>query len=131
MKFGLSARGPFGLTCRRCLHMGWLPTLLAAVLAFTLHLTIAPALGEQHAPGAASPWLVFPMVVASLTCAVTAAVFWPTFARGLEKDEVIHRAGQQGQHHHQQQCRRDDLQTAELHDPGLGQVALCDQDLHR
>ncbi len=71
--------------------MGWLPTLLAAVLAFTLHLTIAPALGEQHAPGAASPWLVFPMVVASLTCAVTAAVFWPTFARGRPGQQWVER----------------------------------------
>ena len=78
---GPGARGPFGLTCRRCLRVATIPTLLAALvsllLATLLRQDLAPA-GE--APGAMATWLVVPVFVAALTCAWSAAVFWPTFA---------------------------------------------------
>jgi hypothetical protein len=36
--------------------------------------------GSETAPGAASPWLLLPLLVAATACTFAAALFWPTFA---------------------------------------------------
>jgi len=85
-------RGPLGLTCRRCLALAALPTLLTALASALLHRWLRPELGGEAAPATASPWLALPMVVAAMTCAVAAVVFWPTFANGRPGRQWIDRA---------------------------------------
>lgn len=73
-------RGPAGLTFRRCLQVAWLPTLLATLAAAWAAHRWRPVLGEEDAPGAASPWLMLPILVATLLCLVACVAFWPAFA---------------------------------------------------
>lgn len=77
---GPRARGPFGLTCRRCLRVATMPTVLAALLALLLATLLRQDLATAgEAPGAMSTWLALPVFVAALACACSALVFWPTF----------------------------------------------------
>ena len=78
---GPGARGPFALTCRRCLRVATLPTVLAALFSLLLATLLRQDLAEAgEAPGAMATWLALPVFVAALTCACSALVFWPTFA---------------------------------------------------
>ena len=76
-----TGRGPFGLTFQRCLTQATVPTLAAALLSLLLARVLYPQQEELgDAPGAMTPWLTLPLFVAALTCACSAAIFWPTFA---------------------------------------------------
>jgi hypothetical protein len=85
------ARGPLGLTLRRCLAVAALPTLLAAVAGAVLQRVLRPALAGDDAPAAATPWLALPMLTAAFTCALAAVLFWPTFARARPGQQWIDR----------------------------------------
>ena len=74
-------RGPGALTLRRCLAVATLPTAAAAATSIVLQRVLAPSLGVEAAPAAASPWLVLPLLVAGMTCALVAVVFWPVVAK--------------------------------------------------
>lgn len=74
-------RGGCGLTLRRCLVVAGTPTAAVAVLSLVLHRVFAPSLGGRDAPAAASPWLVLPLLVAGMTCALAAVMFWPVIAK--------------------------------------------------
>jgi hypothetical protein len=76
-----SLRRPLALTCRRCLAAATLPTLAAALAAVLLQQTLTtPLPGLAAAPGAMTPWLHLPLLVAAFACAARAAAFWPLFA---------------------------------------------------
>ena len=78
---GRGARGPFALTCRRCLRVAAMPTVLAALFSLLLATLLRQDLASAgEAPGAMATWLALPVFVAALTCACSALVFWPTFA---------------------------------------------------
>lgn len=73
-------RGVGALTLRRCLLVAIVPTAAAALASPLLHRVLAPSLGGDEAPAAASPWLVLPLFAAAMTCAIVAVVFWPVIA---------------------------------------------------
>ena len=84
------ARGPLWLTFRRCLAGAALPTLAAALVSTLLALWLVPTLpGLAPAPGARTPWLHLPLLVAAAACAVHALAFWPLCAlRRTGADQV-------------------------------------------
>ncbi|HEX6810001.1 MAG TPA: hypothetical protein VF384_00135 [Planctomycetota bacterium] len=76
-----AARGPFALTFRRCLLAATLPTAAAALLSLLVATLLRTELADAgEAPGAMTTWIALPLFVAALTCAGSAASFWPAFA---------------------------------------------------
>lgn len=83
------ARGPFGLVLRRCLWLATLPTLLAALLAWSL---AKRSDGDEiDAAAAAEPWLALPLLCAAAICTLATAAFWPMFAHGRPGADVVRR----------------------------------------
>ncbi|MBL8728867.1 MAG: hypothetical protein JNM25_10580 [Planctomycetes bacterium] len=87
---GLRARHPFTLTFVHCLRRALLPVLGATGASALLRTaTTTPLAGLETAPGAQTPWLHLPLVVAAFACAAAAATFWPLFAaRRPGRDQV-------------------------------------------
>jgi hypothetical protein len=84
------ARGPFALAFVRCLRVTALPVLAAAAAGALLRFLFGtPLAGLDAAPGAMTPWLHLPMLVAAFGCAAAAASFWPLFAaRRPGRDQI-------------------------------------------
>jgi hypothetical protein len=81
MNWPLGRRTTF-VACRRALRVAGWPTLLAAVGCLLAARWWAPVRdAEATAPGAASPWLALPLVLAAMVPALAIAVFWPPFAQ--------------------------------------------------
>lgn len=86
------ARSPWSLTFVRCLRSVALPTLGAAVAGALLQRVFTPpAAGLAAAPGALTPWLQLPLLVAAAGTALVTATFWPLFATGRPGREQIER----------------------------------------
>lgn len=86
----MNARGPFVMTLVRCLRSGALAAITAAVAAYALTHWLAPALDAgASAPAAAVPWLELALLAVAATTAVTAIMFWPTFAARTPGADVV------------------------------------------
>ncbi|MBX3462024.1 MAG: hypothetical protein KF830_02550 [Planctomycetes bacterium] len=89
---GRAWRRPLALCCRACLAAAWLPTLAAAGLAVLLQAMLAvPLPGLADAPGARTPWLHLPLLVAAAACAARAAAFWPLVAARRQGADLVAR----------------------------------------
>ncbi len=86
----LRARRPFTMAFVFCLRRAALPVLFAAVVAALVRLVLTtPLAGLDAAPGANTPWLHLPLLVAAFACAAAAATFWPLFAaRRPGRDQI-------------------------------------------
>lgn len=87
-----SARGPLWLTARRCLRVAALPTLLATGASLLLAAQHGPSLpGLAASPGAATPWLHLPLLIAAGAVAAAALGFWPLFTARRPGRDVVAR----------------------------------------
>lgn len=89
---GPRARRPLTLAFGHCLRRALLPVLGATLASALLRAaTETPLAGLETAPGAQTPWLHLPLVVAAFACAAAAATFWPLFAARRPGHDQIER----------------------------------------